>query len=271
MTEVRPFVKWAGGKRQLLPRLLELAPKEFGTYFEPFVGGGALFFALRPRSAVLADVNTRLMRTYLAISKDPETVIALLSTYPYERSFYETMRDLYVDNLSDEEVAAWFIYVNRAGFNGLYRVNRKGKFNVPFGRHTNPTICDAENIRACSKALRGVFHAADDYRAVIEYARAGDFVYFDPPYLPVSKTSNFTAYSADGFGFEDHLQLQETASALVHRGVHVLVSNSNAPAIRELYASSTFDVIEVEAKRSVNSKAAARGPVKELLIRGRTR
>lgn len=274
MSEVqpKPFVKWAGGKRQLLPRILELVPDEFGTYFEPFVGGGALFFALKTTHAVLGDVNERLMRTYKAVRDEPEAVIALLSQYPYERAFYETIRAQEVDKLQDVAVAAWFIYLNRAGFNGMYRVNRKNEFNVPFGRYVNPTICDAENIRACSRALQGTIQlGVGHYAAATMTAEPGDFVYFDPPYLPTSKTSNFTAYSADGFDFNDHLDLQQTAAELVHRGVHVLISNSNRPSIRELYSTSTFEVHEVEARRSVNSKVAKRGPVKELLIRGRTR
>lgn len=268
MSGARPFLKWVGGKRQLLPRLLAQMPASYGRYFEPFIGGGALFFALQPKLAVISDVNERLVRTYRAVRDDVETVIALLATYPYERSFYERMRALDVDARPDAEAAAWFIYVNRTGFNGLYRVNRAGRFNVPFGKYTNPTICDADLLRECSLALRGVEIRHADFADAVAGADTGDFVYFDPPYVPLTATSSFTAYHADGFGRDDQRRLRDVAARLVARGVHVLASNSSASLVRDLYSAPTFTLVEVDATRAVNCRADRRGVVREVLISG---
>lgn len=261
----RPFLKWVGGKRQLLPRLVAHAPATFGRYYEPFVGGGALFFHLRPARAVLADANERLVRTYRGVRDDVESVIALLQTYPYERNFYYRMRAVPIDHASDVEVAAWFVYLNRAGFNGLYRVNRQNGFNVPFGRYDNPRICDADNLRACAVALRDAELVVADFDASTRAARRGDFAYFDPPYVPLSATSCFTSYAAEGFDADDQRRLRRTAAALKKRGVKVLLSNSSAPFVRELYASG-FACVEVDARRAVSCKGDGRGPVKELLL-----
>ena len=154
MEPVRPFIKWAGGKRQLVPELLRFVPEKYGTYFEPFVGGAALFFALRPGAAVLADSNERLIKTYRGVAEDVEQVIALLRTWPHDRDLFLKLRRADTASMNDAEVAAWFIYLNRTAFNGLYRVNRQNQFNVPFGRYENPTICDAAGLRACSAVLR---------------------------------------------------------------------------------------------------------------------
>lgn len=261
----RPFLKWVGGKRQLLPAIVANAPRKFRRYFEPFLGGGALFFHLRPRNAVLADANERLIRTYRGVRDDVESVIELLRGYPYEPDFFYQTRSVAVDRRSDAEVAAWFIYLNRAGFNGLYRVNRRNQFNVSFGRYSNPKICDAANLRACSEALRGVDLVVGDFEDVVSMARRGDFAYFDPPYVPLSTTSCFTSYGADGFGGDDQRRLCTTAARLKRRGVDVLVSNSAAPFVRELYAG--FETVEVYAARAVNCRPERRGAIKELLIR----
>lgn len=205
-----PYLKWAGGKRSMLRHLLPVVPVSYGTYHEPFVGGGALFYALRPAKAVLSDVNGRLIRSYAAVRHDVEAVVKLLKTYPYEKEFFLTMRGVPIDDRSDVELAAWLIYLNRTCFNGLYRVNRDNIFNVPFGRYANPTICDEANLRACSEALKGVAILHDPFETVLERAVAGDFVYFDPPYLPISATSSFTGYSPDGFGPDDHRRLRDT-------------------------------------------------------------
>lgn len=262
----RPFLKWVGGKRQLLPHLTKHVPVSIGRYFEPFIGGGALFFHLRPARAVLADANERLVRTYRGVRDDVASVIALLETYPYERDFYYRLRALPIDRASDVEVAAWFVYLNRAGFNGLYRVNRQNGFNVPFGRYDSPKICDAENLRACSVALQDVELVVADFETSTKAARRGDFAYFDPPYVPLSATSCFTSYAAEGFGADDQRRLRKTAAALKKRGVKVLVSNSSAPFVRELYASG-FETLEVDARRAISCKGDGRGAVKELLLR----
>jgi DNA adenine methylase len=266
----RPFVKWVGGKRQLLPKLLEHVPKPYRHYYEPFAGGGALFFALRQtsprREMTIADTNIQLVRTYWAVKTNVEKVIALLSTYPYDEKFYYTKR-AETHHRTDIEAAAWFIYMNKAGFNGLYRVNKRGEFNVPFGRYTNPTICDAANLRACSVALQGVEILATPYYKTASCAAKGDLVYFDPPYWPTSATANFVGYTAGGFGQQDQVALRDFASALKRDGVHVILSNADLPEVRELYTSKKgFTIHRVEARRNVNSNAKKRGAVGELII-----
>ncbi len=261
----RPFLKWAGGKRQLLPSLLQHAPANPGRYFEPFVGGGALFFALRPGKAVLADVNERLIRAYKGVSKSVDEVIRLLRGYPHDPEFFYRFREKNIDDGTDAEVAAWFIYLNKTGFNGLYRVNRGNRFNVPFGRYANPTICDEPTLRASSAALAEADLRVQDFEAVVEKAKTGDFVYFDPPYVPLSTTSSFTSYTSQGFGDAEQTRLRDTALRLKERGVRVLLSNSSAPSVRKLYAHG-FTISEVSATRAVNSKATARGAIVELLI-----
>lgn len=262
----RPFVKWVGGKRQLLPQLLARIPKQFGTYHEPFVGGGALFFERLPNSAVLSDRNERLVRTYRAIRDSVEDVIALLSGYRHDKAFFLDLRSRDIDSGSDVEVAAWFLYLNRTAYNGLYRVNSRNVFNVPFGRYVSPRICDAENLRACSAALQHADVRHEGFEAVLDRARRGDFVYFDPPYVPLSATSNFSQYTADDFGRDQQVHLRDVALELKRRGVHVLLSNSSAGFVRELYRPY-FEIEEVFATRMINSVGSKRGAVAELLMR----
>jgi len=260
----KPFLKWAGGKRQLLEHLRSRVP-EYGTYHEPFIGGGALFFDLAPEKAVLADYNDRLVRTYRSIRDNPEAVIDRLAGYPNEKSFFLRMRERDIDKESDEELAAWMIYLNRTGFNGLYRVNQKNGFNVPFARYKNPKICDAENLRACSKRLENVEVLQGDFRTVEDRVKPGDFVYFDPPYVPASDTSSFTAYTKKGFNLNDQAELRDLARRLKEKGVSVLLSNSSVPEVHALYAEG-FERIEIFANRAINSNAAKRGKVAEALI-----
>ena len=241
-------------------------PSTFEHYFEPFVGGGALFFALRPAAATLADINDRLIRTYEGVRDDVDGVIELLASYPHRERFFYSMRDVDIDARSDTEVASWLIYMNKTGYNGLYRVNRKNRFNVPFGRYVNPTICDEPTLRACASALAGKELLVSDFETVAARAKRGDFVYFDPPYVPLSVTSSFTSYTSYGFGPNEQTRLRDLARTLKRRGVSVLVSNSSAPFVRDLY-SDGFEVTEVSATRMVNSKATGRGPVTELIIR----
>lgn len=261
----KPFLKWVGGKRQLLSQLLPHIPQPIQRYHEPFVGGGALFFALQPRQAFLSDLNPRLVRTWSAVRDNVEALIEVLSTYPHDKDFFLTQRQTPIDTASDVEVAAWMIYLNKTAYNGLYRVNRSNQFNVPFGRYVNPTICDAPNLRACSKALSTteVFHAP--FTSVQDRARPGDLVYFDPPYVPLSTTSSFTSYTMDSFSTEDQVALRDLALSLKSRGVHVLLSNSNAPLVYDLYREN-FTIVEVLAARSVNSKAQGRAKIPELLM-----
>jgi DNA adenine methylase len=214
---------------------------------------------------VLADVNARLIRTYRGVQNNVDEVIDLLRSYPHNPAFFYKFREKNIDAGSDAEVAAWFIYLNKTGFNGLYRVNRHNRYNVPFGRYANPKICDEPTLRACSEALAGTELLVEDFENVVARAERGDFVYFDPPYVPMSTTSSFTSYTANGFAEAEQTRLRDTAKTLKQRGVRVLLSNSSAPLVRNLYGDG-FDVIEVSATRAVNSKATARGAIVELLI-----
>jgi DNA adenine methylase len=264
----KPFLKWAGGKGQIIHELLVRIPKKFNTYHEPFLGGGALFFELyrqgRIRKAILSDLNRELIDTYIALRDSVEQVIALLCSYPYDRDFYYEIRDQDPWRLTLIQRAARMIYLNRTCYNGLYRVNRRGRFNVPFGRYRNPTVCDAENLRAVSKALRDVEIHCEDFARVLERAQAGDFVYFDPPYAPVSETANFTAYTLDGFGPGEQVRLRDVARTLVNRGVAVMVSNSATRFIRQLYHGFLID--EVEVGRPINCRATVRRGWREFII-----
>ncbi len=268
-TVPRPFLKWAGGKTRLLPVLLAYVPAWFATYHEPFLGGGALFFALyrlqRIRTAVLSDINAELMDTYRAVRDQVEAVIRYLETYPHRQDFYYALRARDPWQLPLAERAARMIYLNKTGYNGLYRVNKRGQFNVPFGRYKRPNYRDFANLRAVSRALQGVTLATRSFEAVLEAVQPGDFVYLDPPYVPVSPTARFTQYHAGGFGQAEHQRLAEVFRALTARGVYAMLSNSDTPWVRDLYADAAT-VLSVQAPRFINSKGHKRGPQPELLI-----
>jgi DNA adenine methylase len=209
----RPFLKWAGGKTQLSDDLLDRMPLSFNTYHEPFVGSGALFFRLyrdqKIKHAILSDINAELVDTYLAIRDNVEDVIQLLSGFPHDEKFYYRIRDMDPWSISIAERAARMIYLNKTGYNGLYRVNRQGKFNVPFGQYKSPKYLDKENLLAVSRALENVEILCTSFDTVTERAKPGDWVYFDPPYVPLSQTSNFTSYHANGFGLTDQERLRD--------------------------------------------------------------
>lgn len=264
-----PFLKSVGGKRQLLPQLLPHIPARFGRYHEPFVGGGALFFHLHAagrirKGATLSDVNERTVRAWRGVRDNVETVIDLLRGYPYNEAFFYDLRRWPIDARTDAEVAAWRIYLSKAGFNGLYRENRSGQCNTPFGRYTNPRICDDAGLRRCSAALAGVDLRIEDFGRAAVRAKRGDLVFADSPYVPLSETSSFTAYSAGGFGLEDQVRLRDAARSMKLRGVRVLLTNSSAPTVRELYAD--FALTPMSARRAVSCQIEGRGPVTELLI-----
>lgn len=264
--QAHPFIKWAGGKGKMLTHLQPFVPATFGRYHEPFVGGAAMFYALQPARAVVGDTNPELVNAYTVVRDSVGGLIVELHQHFYDKDHFYEVRALDPRTLSPTARAARFIFLNRTCFNGLHRVNRRGQFNVPFGQYTNPVICDAANLRACSAALQSVDLNEEPFERVLDRAVAGDFVYFDPPYLPISATSSFTAYTADGFGLTDHRRLRDVAAILKARGVSVLISNSAAPAIRALYADG-FEVTQVLAARAINSKAGGRGAVTELMIR----
>lgn len=262
-----PFLKWAGGKRQLVDRLRARMPASYGTYYEPFIGGGALFFAAAPTRAVLSDNNPRLVRTWRAVQRQVEEVVERLCEHRVEEAYFYELRKQDIDRASsDAEVAAWMIYLNKTAFNGLYRVNSKGRFNTPWGRYDNPRICDIPRLMEVSRVLQGVTIELGDFVEVARRAEAGDFVYFDPPYEPLSASSSFRAYTKQGFGADDQRRLRDLALELKGRGVHVLLSNSSAPLILELYQEG-FEVELVSASRLINSVGSGRGAVKEVLVR----
>ena len=268
MPPCKPFVKWAGGKSQLLSELTPRIPKSYGKYFEPFVGSGALFFAAQPTSSCLSDDNQDLIAAYTAVRDQLEELIEDLSKHRYERDYYYDMRN--ADR--EESFADWtpvrkaarLIYLNKTCFNGLYRVNAKGQFNVPFGSYKNPTICDNNNLARCSRALQSVDLRCEKFEFVEHLAEAGDFVYFDPPYAPLSATSNFTSYQAGGFGVEHHEALAQLCGRLDEKGVRFMLSNSFTDIAMELYKKHKVEV--VSASRAINSKGARRGKVNELIV-----
>lgn len=263
-------MKWAGGKRQILTEFERFYPRKFERYHEPFVGGGAVFFDMVARGmdmrgrAVLSDSNGELINCYKAIQKDVEKLIESLERHIYEKDYYYSMRDVDPAELEPVERASRTIYLNKTGFNGLYRVNSKGKFNVPFGRHKNPKICDADNLRACSLALREIDLKCMPFPRVLETVSSGDFVYFDPPYIPVSPTAYFTAYQEKGFGAEHQERLAEVFDELARKGVHVMLSNSDVPWIRERYRK--YKMHFIKARRGINRDSLGRGPVAEVVV-----
>lgn len=265
---MRPVLKWAGGKSRLLGELLRGIPSSFGVYHEPFAGGGALFFELarqgRLTSAYLSDVNQPLIDVYLALRDCVDDVIRLLKLHRHEKAYYYQIRALQPAGLSLPERAARTIYLNRTCYNGLYRENRAGQFNVPFGRYKNPTICDEPNLRAASRALQGVSLSCRHFASVLQLAQPGDFVYFDPPYHPLSATSCFTSYDRNGFGTDDQVELRDVFAELARRSVKAMVSNSDTPFIWQLY--ERYRISRVFTSRAINSKAGRRGKVAELIV-----
>jgi DNA adenine methylase len=280
--DVHPFIKWAGGKGQLLSELDKLIPSQFNRYFEPFLGGGAMFFYMMSSgmgfNACLSDTNTELITGYIAIKDNVKEVIRLLQTYETEytkyrayskeqQEYYFQLRNARNNNLpssSDVEIASRLIALNKTCFNGLYRVNRRGEFNVPPGKYKNPPICDSSNLENVSKVLAGATILTDDYRDVTQNAQKGDFIYLDPPYQPLNNTSYFTAYTKDGFDDRDQSQLANVFRKMTDKGCLVLLSNSDTPYIRELY--SGFRIKEVKAQRAINCKGSKRTGHKELII-----
>jgi len=262
---VRPPIKWVGGKGQLIPQFEPLFPRRFGGYHEPFFGGGAVFFRLLPERAVLIDKNPELINFYLVLRDRLDDLIAHARRHRNEAGYYYEIRGMDPDRMDPVARASRFLYLNRTAFNGLWRVNRRGKHNVPFGRYKNPKIADEESLRAAAEALKRAEILLDDFGRVLDFARPGDFVYLDPPYHPVSETARFTRYTAEDFGPEDQARLAGVFRELDRRGCLVMLSNSDTEFIRGLYRG--YDVRTVRARRAINSKAERRGPVSELVIR----
>ncbi|MDN5348529.1 MAG: adenine methylase [Clostridia bacterium] len=264
MSAARPFLKWAGGKGQLLEQFKPLFPKQYERYIEPMVGGGAVFFFLQPEKAILMDLNAELMEVYRVVRDNVEELIADLEKHKNEKDYYYAIRNLDPGKLTPVERASRLIYLNKTCYNGLYRVNRKNKFNVPFGRYKNPDIVNAQGLRAASRALKKAELLTGDFSLVLEFARPGDFIYFDPPYQPLSATSSFTGYTPGSFDEGEQKRLAGVFKELTRIGSKVMLSNSDTPFVREIYQG--FRVQTVYAKRAINSRPDRRGSIKELVI-----
>jgi len=277
-TSPRPFLKWAGGKSQLLPQYIPYFPKHYETYYEPFLGGGAVFFHLQPSEAVLTDVNPELVNVYRCVRDHVEQLISRLAEHQQRHShdyYYQIRASTTVGELDSDiaetctegllvEKAARLIYLNKTCFNGLYRENSKGEFNVPIGKYQNPRICHPDILRSASVVLQTTRIEVSSFETVAKRAKSQDFVYFDPPYYPLSPTSSFTAYSRYSFNKQDQVRLRHTFAELAERGVKVMLSNSDCSFIRELY--STFKIHGISASRAINADAKRRGKISEVLV-----
>ena len=249
----KPILKWAGGKTQMLNDLLPKVPSSYGRYIEPFFGGGAMFFALQPERAIIADSNPELINMYRQVADHVDDVISYLEKYENNSEMFYTVRGQNWLSLPKAEAAARTIFLNKTCFNGLYRVNKKGEFNVPFGKYKNPNICDRDSLYAASDALKKADIVCGDYFLVLEhYAQPGDFIFLDPPYLPISEYADFKRYTKEQFYEEDHVELAKMVVRLHERGCHVILTNSNHPLVHELYAPFTIDVIQTKRHISCN-------------------
>lgn len=271
----RPFLKWAGGKTQLLPQLRAAMPPHIQTYYEPFLGGGALFFALqregRFERAVLSDSNAELIAVYAQVRDEVEELIEALAVHQRKYRAASDRADYYYRIRGKRPTcgvgaAARLIFLNKTCFNGLYRVNSRGEFNVPHGSYVNPKICDADGLRSAAAALQGVELRTADFAEAMAAAQVGDFAYCDPPYVPLSETASFTSYTAADFGPAEQQRLAAVAAEARGRGVDVLLSNSGHPEVAQLYREAGFRLETVEAARAINSNGAERGAVREYLI-----
>ena len=275
--EYSPFIKWVGGKRGLLKQILPLLPNEFENYFEPFLGGGALFFELSSqglldnKKVILSDINWELINTYNVVKNSPNELISNLEEYKKEHSkeFYYQIRELDrqkgYEKLSNLDKATRFIYLNKTCFNGLYRVNKKGYFNTPIGSYKNPNIADRDTILLASEALSSATIINQPFNKVLKSIKKDDFVYFDPPYYPLTDSSNFTSYDSSLFLEDEQFKLFELFDRLSDKGAKVLHSNSDTEFIKKLYKE--YDINILNANRFINSKASARGKITEVLIR----
>lgn len=276
MKMAKPILKWAGGKRQLLEEIIALFPKDFedGSFHEPMFGGGAVTFHIEPKVGTINDINSRLMRFYEVVKNRPDELIEESENHQYgnnEVDYYnareEFNKPVRGEELNKVREASLLLYLNRTCFNGLYRENSNGKFNVPFGDYSNPDWVREDQIRECSKVLQNLEIWNEDFEYILGKSEAGDLVYFDPPYQPVSETADFTQYSKEGFDFEEQVRLRDTCVELDEKNVLFVLSNSWAKPVRELYEGiENFDVHQVSANRDISSKAETRGPVIEILV-----
>lgn len=267
--ETYPIVKWVGGKRQLMFELIKNMPKKYNRYFEPFIGGGALFFELQPENAYISDMNEELINLYSVVRDNVYELIQDLNKHEVSKEYFLEIRNLdRIDdykNLSNVEKASRFIYLNRTCFNGLYRVNSQGQFNVPFGHYKNPRIIDENNLLNCSELLKKTEIKCADFATILDKVQKGDFVYFDPPYVPLNETSSFTSYTKDGFDIDMQFKLRDVCDELDSMGVMFMLSNSDTKLVNELY--SNYEIKKVFASRQINANADGRGKITEVLVR----
>lgn len=267
--ETYPIVKWVGGKRQLMFELLKNMPKSYNRYFEPFIGGGALFFELQPENAYISDMNEELINLYSVVRDNVYELISDLNKHEVSKEYFLEIRNLDrttdYKNLSNVQRASRFIYLNRTCFNGLYRVNSQGQFNVPFGNYKNPRIVDKNNLLNCSELLKNTEIKCADFSEILRKVKKGDFVYFDPPYVPLNETSSFTSYTKDGFDMDMQFKLRDVCDELDSMGVKFMLSNSDTKFVNELY--SNYEIKKVFASRAVNANAEGRGKITEVLVR----
>lgn len=267
--KTKPFLKWCGGKTQILPQLLTHIPSSYGTYYEPFLGGGALFFALKPQVAELSDVNKKLINAYNCIAYRLQQTVKHLQTFDCnEICFYKQRELINLENLHpdirDPEAAARFIYLNKTCFNGLWRENSLGKFNTPYGGDRKISLIDAETLLSCSLLfVNNITLRVESFENINLRAKKNDLIYFDPPYIPLVKES-FVDYTSQGFGINEQIKLRDLAKQLKKRGCHVIISNSDTSQTRELYQGFTIET--VQARRSINNVGTGRGRVGELII-----
>ena len=269
---LQPFTKWTGGKRQLLPVIRELMPKKYNRYFEPFVGGGALFFDLAPKDAVINDFNAELINCYQQIKDNPQELIEILKVHQeynskeYYLDLRSVDRDERIDMMSEVQRAARILYMLRVDFNGLYRVNSKNQFNVPYGRYKNPKIVDENLVSDISTYMNNnqIEIKKGDFEKAVLDVQPGDFVYFDPPYIPLSETSAFTSYTHEGFSYDDQVRLRDTFKKLSDTGAYVMLSNSSSFLVEELYQD--FNIHYVEATRTNGAKSSSRGKISEIIV-----
>ena len=265
---VKPPVKWAGGKGQLLSQYEMLLPGKIETLVEPFVGGGAVFFRLRPQRAILNDNNKDLINFYIVVRDKMELLLDDLKKHKNTKDYFYEVREQDTASLNDVQRASRFLFLNKTCFNGLFRVNSRGKFNVPFGKYKNPKIVDEQNIRNVSLVLKGVHIICEDFENILKYVRPDMFIYFDPPYHPLSGTAHFTSYTPASFREEDQRRLAAVYKELDKMGCKVMLSNSSTPLIWKLYQG--YDITAVSAKRAINCKGNSRGPIAELVVRNYT-
>lgn len=264
-----PIVKWVGGKRQLMFELSKNMPKSYNRYFEPFIGGGALFFELQSENAYISDINEELINLYSVVRNNVYELIKDLNKHEISKEYFLKIRnidrtDKYTE-FSNVERASRFIYLNRTCFNGMYRVNSKGEFNVPFGHYKNPKILDENNLINCSELLKKTEIKCADFSKILDKVQKGDFVYFDPPYVPLNETSNFTSYTKDGFDIDMQFKLRDVCDELDSMGIKFMLSNSDTKLVNELYAN--YDIKKVFASRVINANADGRGKITEVLVK----